>query len=52
METLVPFMLSTIAKENTLLRTKLELTVVIWASMRPASTTKNFEKGVIRRFMK
>ena len=52
MKTFVTFMKRAIAKENTLLRTKLKLALVIWTKMRPASTPKDLEKGIIRLFIK
>ena len=52
MKTFVTFMKRAIAKKNTLLGTKLELTLVIWTEMGPASTPKHLEKGVVRLFIK
>jgi hypothetical protein len=52
METLVAFMDRTITKEDTLFRTELKLATITWAEMRPACTTKDFEKSIIRRLSK
>ena len=52
MKTFVSFMKRAITKKNTLLGTKLELTLVIWTEMGPASTPKHLEKGVVRLFIK
>ena len=52
MKTFVSFMKRAITKENTLLGTKLELALVIWTEMGPASTPKHLEKGVVRLFIK
>ena len=52
MKTFVTFMKRAIAKKNTLLRTKLKLALIIWTKMRPASTPKYLEKGIIRLFIK
>ena len=52
MKTFVTFMKRAITKKNTLLGTKLELTLVIWTEMGPASTPKHLEKGVVRLFIK
>jgi hypothetical protein len=51
MKTLVSFMLRAIAKEDTLLRTKFKFALIVRASVRPTSTTKDFKKSVVRRFM-
>ena len=52
MKTFVSFMKRAITKKNTLLGTKLELTLVIWTEMGPSSTPKHLEKGVVRLFIK
>jgi hypothetical protein len=35
-----------------LFRTELKLATIIWAEMRPAYTTKDFEKSIIKRLFK
>ena len=52
MKTFVTFMKRAIAKKDTLLGAKLGLALVIWMEMRPASTPKNLEEGVIRLYIK
>ena len=52
MKTFISFMERAIAKKDTLLGTKLELALVIWMDMGPASTPKHLEKGVVRLFIK
>ena len=52
MKTFVSFMKRAITKKNTLLGTKLELTLIIWTEMGPSSTPKHLEKGVVRLFIK
>ena len=52
MKTFVSFMKRAIAKKDTLFGSKLELALVIWTKMRPASTPKNLEEGVIRLYIK
>ena len=52
MKTFVSFMKRAITKKNTLLGTKLELTLVIWTEMGPASTPKHLEEGVVWLFIK
>ena len=52
MQTFVSFMKRAITKKYTLLGTKLELALVIWTEMGPASTPKHLEKGVVRLFIK
>ena len=47
METLVAFMQRAVTKEDTLLGAKLELTIIVWAEMGPASTPKDFEEGIV-----
>jgi len=44
---LVPFMQGTVAKKNTLRRAKSEFIFVISSQMRPTSTAKHTEQGVI-----
>jgi hypothetical protein len=51
METLVAFVKRTIPKKDTLFGAKLKLATVIGPEMRPTSTAKNFEKGVVREFI-
>jgi hypothetical protein len=51
METLVPFVLGAISKKHTFFRTKLEFALIVRACMRPTSTTKDFKKSVVRRFI-
>jgi hypothetical protein len=50
METFITFMERTLSKENTLLRAKFQLSFIVRTKMRPTSTTKNLEKGVIGDF--
>jgi hypothetical protein len=52
METLVAFVKRTIPKEDTLFGAKLKLATVIGPKVRPTSTAKNFEKSVVREFIK
>ena len=47
MKTFVTFMKRAIAKKDTLFGAKLELALVIWTEVRPASTPKNPERGII-----
>jgi hypothetical protein len=51
MEILVPFVLGAVSKKHTFLRTKLEFALIVRAWVRPTSTTKNFQKSVIRRLI-
>jgi hypothetical protein len=52
MKTLVPFVERVIPKEYALLRAKLKLAAIVRMSMRPTRTTENFEKCVVRNFLK
>ena len=52
METFVAFVESTIPKEDALFRAKIKLATVIGPKVRPVSTAKNLEKGIIRLFIK
>jgi hypothetical protein len=51
MEALVAFMKRTISEKHTLFRLKFKFMIVIWTSMWPTRTPKDFEKGVVS-FMK
>jgi hypothetical protein len=51
MKTFVSFLLRAIAKEDTLLRMKFKFVLIVRASVRPTSTTKDFKKSVVRRFI-
>jgi hypothetical protein len=52
MEALVAFMKRIVPKEHTLFRPKFKFMIVVWTSMRPTRTPKNFEKRVVGSFMK
>jgi hypothetical protein len=51
MKTFVTFMKRTIAKKDTLFGPKFQLAFIIWAKMRPASTTKHFKESIVRLFI-
>jgi hypothetical protein len=51
MKTFVTFMKGTIAKKDTLFGPKFQLAFIIWAQMRPASTTKHFKESIVRLFI-
>jgi hypothetical protein len=50
-ETLIAFVKSTITEEDTLLRTKFKLSIIVWPKVRPTRTTKNFKEHIIREFL-
>ena len=52
MKTLVPFVKRAIPKKYTKFGPKLELVLIIRTKMRPACTTKNFEKSIIWNLIK
>jgi hypothetical protein len=52
MKAFVPFVKSTIAKENTFFRAILQLTFIVWAQMGPTRTAKDLKEGVIWQFVK
>ena len=52
MKTLVPFVKRAIPKKYTKFGPKLELALIIRTKMRPACTTKNFEKSIIWNLIK
>jgi hypothetical protein len=49
-KTLVPFVLSAIAKKHTFFRTEFKFAVII-SMRRPTSTTKDFLKSIVSRFI-
>jgi hypothetical protein len=47
MKTFVALVKRAIPKKNTFFGSKLKFAIVIWTEMRPTSTPKNLEKGII-----
>jgi hypothetical protein len=52
MKTLATFVFRAVTEKDTFFGTKLKLMIVIWTKMRPADTTKNFEKCIVRNLIK
>jgi hypothetical protein len=52
MKAFVPFVKSTIAKENTFFRSILQLAFIVRAQMGPTRTAKDLKEGVIWQFVK
>ena len=52
MWTLLTLMLGPVTKEVTLFRTKLKFVFIVRSEVRPTCIPKNFEKHVVRSFLK
>jgi hypothetical protein len=52
MEALVAFVKRTVSEKHALFRPKFKFMVIVGTSVRPTCTPKDFEKRVVRSFMK